>query len=489
MDDADSRVQTRPTFDARPVDMVDDTASRTYQKYGKVDLASSTTAGKEGNYLDSGLMLGRSFRVGWSQDGRVINLGTLYNSAKPAKFDVVKLDKFKLTPTATPTSTDLLLRTLSLQLSHTTIYPSTTTSSVPVASPSASLRFHHFVAPLSPLDRTTEAHLFRLGHALFDEIKDLAIPEGASYILRDRIVELRRRERLEKWLEDVVRGEVEEDLRAAAASGGKGFAAKRIFALLSGHQVERACDSAIEGKDLRLATLVAQAGGDAAFREDVFQQLARWRKYGSNEFISKEYRRVYELLCGNVGSTEAEKDAVAFHVAEGLDWKRAFGLHLWYGTLNRSVGSAVAQYESAANVDPLVASPLPSYLEKPEATPPSSSVWKAGSDTPSDPLFQLLKIFTSPTHALESVLLPRNFGTSPLDYRLPWHLYILLSRVLRRRDFGDRVELGEDGEGRGEEGNSVRADAVTEGYAMQLEAEGRWDWAIFVLLHLELEEK
>jgi hypothetical protein len=37
--------------------------------------------------------------------------------------------------------------------------------------------------------------------------------------------------------------------------------------------------------------------------------------------------------------------------------------------------------------------------------------------------------------------------------------------------------------------NSVTADRVTEAYAMQLEAQGEWHWAAFVLLHIELPDR
>lgn len=310
----------------------------------------------------------------------------------------------------------------------------------------------------------------------------------------ERVTEHRRKARLEKWLEDAVRGSVEEDLRTCAAKGGSGEGARRVFALLTGHQIERACEAAIEGKDLRLATLLAQAGGDDDFREDVYLQLAKWREYRVDAHIDVEYRRVYELLCGNVGLSEgvAYGDKVDgandVHVAEGLDWKRAFGLHLWYGTFDSNLSTVVQRYEEASNDDEKVSPPLPQYLESPVASTSALSWSPSTTERPSDPLFQLLKLYTSPTHPLEFVLLPRNFGSSPLDYRLPWHLYTLFSRVLRRRDFEDRVEVGEDAE-QGIQGNSVRADAVTESYAAQLELAGMWQWSVFVLLHLELSEQ
>lgn len=414
------------------------------------------------------------------------------------------------------------MRDLKLQLSHTPIYPATSTSPAPVAVPHPDLRFHHFVASLSASDRSTEANLWRLGHALFDEIQDLELPangEDQADPTQHRYIEdVRRRDLLEQWLADVVRSQVEEELRnivddSSSTSKRSSVGAQRIFTLLSGHQIERACDAALEAGDLRLATLLAQAGGDDAFREDLYLQLSKWREYRVDAHISPAVRRVYEVLCGNVGTSEGRQagdradDVKELHVAQGLDWKRAFGLHLWYGTWRAPLATAVARYESAFAAESQVAQPLPEYLVSPPMTKDESrSTWRnLDSDptsAPTDPLYQLIKLFTSPTHPLEQALLPRNFGSSPLDYRLPWHLYILFSRVLRRRDFEDRLEVDHEDEDlvhgqRDErmngaatvEGISVTADRVTESFASQLELNGLWEWASFVLLHLELPDR
>lgn len=306
---------------------------------------------------------------------------------------------------------------------------------------------------------------------------------------------MRRRGKLEGWLEDVVRAEVEEELRNLGSSSSGGAAAKRVFTLLSGHQIERACEAALEAGDLRLATLVAQAGGDDEFREDLYLQLAKWREYKVDSHIEPAYRRVYELLCGNVGVSEGrgKGDKVdgceEINVAEGLGWKRALGLHLWYGTFQAPVATAVERYDQAGTVAP----PTPSYLLSSPTSSTDPTTWAPSAhDIPLDPLYHLLKLSVSPTHSLESALLPRNFGSSPLDARLPWHLYILLSRVLRRRDFEDRVEIDQEEmqeeDEEGAEGNSVRADLLTTGYADQLESLGMWEWSAFVLLHLEMED-
>ncbi|KAI5477610.1 hypothetical protein MNV49_006097 [Pseudohyphozyma bogoriensis] len=481
----------RPNFTSAPV--IDPAPFRQFRKYTRVDLPKSVTANRESTLIDSALSLGRSFRVAWGPNGEIIHLGSLYGEPAPTKSDVLAVSKFKTLSTSKPdtSASSTTVQTLQLQLSHTPIYLDPSGTPYPVPHPE--LRFSHFCASLSPLDRSPEAQLWRLGHALFDEIDDFAQPEEATGDILQRLTEIRRKDLLEKWLEDAVRAEVEDDLRDVAGSSSKDSGAQRVFTLLSGHQVERACQAALEAKDIRLATIVAQAGGDDSFREDLFLQLSKWREYRVDSHISNAYRRIYELLCGNVGVSEggSRTDKVDktddIRVSEGLDWKRAFGVHLWYGTFDTPLATTVQRYEKATTTKES-APPLPLYLEKPATKDPNSIPWAASKSIPTDPLFELIKLFTSSTHPLEQALLPRNFGPSPLDYRLPWHLYVLFSRVLRRRDFEDRIEVEEEDAEEGMEGNSPRADMVTEGYASQLELQGLWQWAAFVLLHLELPE-
>ncbi|SCV74597.1 BQ2448_7626 [Microbotryum intermedium] len=504
-----------------PTPAIDPSPFRPYRKYTRIPLDQSISKGKEGNLVDLGLALGRSFRVGWSPTGQLIHLGrgNLYGGPNVDKSDALKVEKFKTT-----LSTDMssAVRLLEIQLAHTPIYSTPAdpnnddpSSSIPFAVPHPELRFSHFVSEFACSDRSAEANLWRLGQALFDEIHDLAIPDNVvaeDPNVQGYVERLRRTERFERWLREVVRGEVEDELRriggeglGASSSDEDGAEANKIFALLSGHQIERACQAAIQAGDLRLATLLAQAGGDDEFRQDVFLQLVKWREYRVDSHILPEYRKIYELLCGNVGVSEGRKgkeaDSVVggveeVHVAQGLGWKRAFGLNLWYATFRSSIETAMELYERAFQGDPRVARPEPEYVTSPTRSRQGTQTeWSNRSgETPTDPLYQLVKLFTSSTHPLEQVLLPINFGPCPLDYRLPWHLYILLSRVLRRRDFDDRVqvefderEMDEGEEGRGMlEGNSVRADLMTEAYANQLEMNGEWTWSAFVLLHLEL---
>ena len=86
-----------------------------------------------------------------------------------------------------------------------------------------------------------------------------------------------------------------------------------------------------------------------------------------------------------------------------------------------------------------------------------------------------------------------SFSASPVDYRLPWHLYILLSRCLRTRDFRDRGAPGTSSHGYADadesqiegEGHSPSADLLASSYALELEQMHLPQEALFILLHLE----
>lgn len=69
---------------------------REFRKYSRVELPSSFTSGKEGNIVDAGLMLGRSFRIGCGPDGRLVHMGALYGAQKASGSDVLTLDFTRL---------------------------------------------------------------------------------------------------------------------------------------------------------------------------------------------------------------------------------------------------------------------------------------------------------------------------------------------------------------------------------------------------------
>ncbi|TKY86404.1 hypothetical protein EX895_004553 [Sporisorium graminicola] len=494
------------------------------KKLRKLDVAQSEAVAADDEILDAGLSLGRSFRVGWGPDGVLVHNGRIVSGSatKTEVADAVAstttstliLEKVKLFKDAETAKqeADKAEKLLCVQLDHTNV--ELDEDGVPTAYTDFATRFRHFATSFEHKDRSFEASLWRLGVALFDEI-ELHVPEGAPTATADRIRNMRRKAALSDWLRHTVAGTVESEARSHVAASRR---AALLFSYLSGNQVERAVNAALEAGDLRLATLIAQAGGDEEVRADISEQLLSWRKEGVDAHITRDHRRVYELLSGNVlvskgTDSRTTKDPIDqvgdLPICEGLDWKRAFGMFLWYeapyeAPLEHSFERYEAQVAPSASAGAGIAPPLPWYRESSSlgATRLRQLLQKHGGYD-RDAMFELLKLYVDPAYGLEPALNACAFGASNVDARLPWHLYNLLSRVLQRRDFGDRIELGlaeEDGDdadmldskeaarSKQVQGNSARADTLASAYATQLELLGLWKWSAFVLLHLELSE-
>lgn len=322
--------------------------------------------------------------------------------------------------------------------------------------------------------------------------------------------------------------------------------ADAAFTQLTGHQVSQACTTTAEGGYPKLATLISQAGGDAVYKDDIRAQLEIWKSEklapGSNPnsqngLVGRGVWRIYSLLCGldTDSANRPEDDLFA-----GLDWKRVFGLCLWYGTtVDASVADAVAAYEhiilkNSKGPSGEIARPIPKWAsasgKKGSQLPPvagpglglylGSSPRHAKDSLPDDPLYALVKLHADPALSLTSALNPRSFGPSGIDWGIGmcWHLYVILSRVMRVRDFADRGDPGvvrprkastprgraSLGNGRSRsgasadsrddddadsdiqvEGHSPTADLLASSYAFELESWGMVQEAAFVLLHLE----
>ncbi|KAG6888282.1 hypothetical protein C0995_009396 [Termitomyces sp. Mi166 len=473
---------------------------RPSRKYARVETSESAVQGNEGAFFDAGLAFGRSFRVGWGPGGTLVHLGSLCKPISTPKTSanssVVTRTVFPLYADATSGST-LCGKLLQHHLTHSPI--TLDDDDVPFADPDPDLlNFSSFVTLFPAADRSYEASLFRLGQALFDDI-DLCLGPSVTIDIQNRISAVRRKAALSAWLEDAVSTTVEAELRANSSADTP----TNVFTLLTGHQTEKAVNAAIDGEFWRLATLISQAGGDSDFQQDLKDQVEIWHEERIDVHIDESVRRVYALLAGWVdkvvvgsrgGGLEKCSDV---DVLKGLDWKRAFGLHLWY---SEPINAPIAQVYQAFNqlvIENRIPRPPPFYSEK-KALPPAS-LWNLPSLSPAtDGLFSLIRLHAEPACSLSQILTPLSFGSSPVDYSLSWHLYIVLSRCMRVRDFADRgdpvgrtrrmdddISESEEGDGIKQEGHSPSADLLASSYASQLESQGLIQEALFVLLHIE----
>ncbi|KAJ4000271.1 nuclear protein 96-domain-containing protein [Lentinula boryana] len=423
------------SWDKRPsfAKDVQPTLTRPTRKYTRVDSTMSVTNGAEGALADAGLSMGRSFRIGWGPGG-VLVLPTSGTT-------VLK------TQTPILSSNSLSPQLLQHQLSHSPISPDD--GGVPFANPSPeALRFSSFASLFPATDASEEATMFRLGSALFDPLSLHLSSKAATPDVRLRVSLLTRKDALSNWLQATVAPTVQEFLQSHLAASAPTVA----FAHLTGHQLERACDAVMDGGYPTLATLIAQAGGDSQYRADLLEQSHIWTDQKVDMLIDRDLRKIYALLAGDLN----------LDVVHGLDWKRIFGLHFWFA---EPMNTPIAQIFN-------------SFVE-------------STNDGSEDLTFSLLRLYSEETCSLSEILQPRT-SVGQLDYTIPWHLYIILSRCMRVRDFPDRGDVrnayadNDQPEPEPEfEGHSHTADLLTSTYALQLEQQSMIQEAVFVLLHLE----
>ncbi|KAH8926737.1 Nucleoporin2-domain-containing protein [Atractiella rhizophila] len=430
----------------------------------RYDMRNTASHFAPSSSVDAGLMLGRSFRASWGSKGQLVYLGKLSGATSNPPKGTVVIRKVK-------EESDLHLDTsLSVHLQHTIIED---VEGIPQAIPRSSLRFADLASQFPRDDRSHKAIVYRLCEVLFDEVDLGCTPKDRDVL--SHILAHKRRDGFSHWLEHTVAKDVEDSLPSSSARDSH-YA--RIFALLTGFQVDRACQSSLDAKNLRLATLLSQIGGDETFRNDIALQLSTWKQDQVDPHIPTDLRKIYELLDGNthiIPNIRGEEVSMT----NGLDWKRVFGLHFWYGVHCADIGSALSSYTQSTKRVGGATKPLPWYIDSASKT-----------HSVHDSIYELLQLFCSVDYPLEAALSPRSYGPDALDYSIPWHLYVVFSRALHIRDLDDREETIpiEYQNGDAVEGHSHRADRITLSYASQLELHGAWKWAIFVLLHLELPE-
>ncbi|KAG8759967.1 hypothetical protein FRC11_001141, partial [Ceratobasidium sp. 423] len=478
----------RSTFPAR--DVLPEPEPEPLRKYERVSNDKSVTKSFAGAYMDAGLALGRSFRVSWGPNGELVHLGKICGvnekDSLPLSPSVINVSRVPLLSNPEDVEVQRANKLLDYQIKNSDV--DLDDQGVPVATPNDDIRFHQVADLFGPDDRSHESSVWRLGAALFDEI-NIRLAQGVASDIREQITVMRRRHALAKWLQLTVAPSVEFDLRELSGTS----AANRAFLMLTGNQVSRATEATMEANEMHLATLISQIGGDAEFRNDIESQLAKWKEQKIDAHIDVWVRKIYALLAGIVSSVEGSKSRDPAEkcsdivVAENLDWKRVYGLHLWFGGFfNSPAVESLESYEAAWNGASLgAAPPHPWYIERPASVDSEALTWSVpGEGTPKDALFEIIKLAMDDTVPLDVALYPRAFGPSPIDYRIPWHAYILLARVLQKRDVSDRSVVEEEGN-EPQLSYSHKADVITSNYASQLESLGLWWYSVFVLLHLQ----
>jgi nuclear pore complex protein Nup98-Nup96 len=461
---------------------------------------------KEEVRLDALQLLGRSFRVGWGHDWTIYHSGMPCGRNRDGGFSIFsattsvadpdipegslpyrvlseKVSSHPIQMAHIPVGSvslgyDPLLR---IQLKHSSpvergggrgeLPHYSTTQGTDALEDYASLP-----RDLWPTDRQTSTHfwqVWQLCKALWGNLpkdEESVVEEGGKYHKR-----MARRDIFTAWLADVISYDSEEEIAKKQTSGG---AMDAVFALLLCGNVKEAVSICLKNKDYRLATLIAQGGwGNPSLMNHCREQLSEWETLKAYAHISDSYLKVYVLLAGLMVWRVPRKDIA---LCGGLEWKKSLALHLWYvcpptASIEEAVETFQNGFMGCDDVEPYTCPPRPPYLQHDTSVKqqlPSSSDLpddddEDGKDSVYDTCFCLLQLYGEDVRgSLESLLSPQSSTNDPMDYRMSWHLYQVLQ------------SLGLDTL------SAVTAEELHLNYAAQLEQEGLWHWAVFVLLHL-----
>ncbi|KAL1801499.1 hypothetical protein ACET3X_001841 [Alternaria dauci] len=430
--------------------------------------------------------------------------GGVFATAQEPLVDATKDTRF----VKMPTFSDSAPETLSLQKQHTKIV---TSDGVPLAkllADPAPVEFSSMANAVA-LDTPAGVHeqqAWQLLSLLFDDAD--RIPAD----VREENVNVYRKEKLSEFWKLLVWDDAQKHAQQAAT------AEERAIAHLSCNNVADACHTLLDGLDLRLATMVAQIGGDETLRQSMVAQLDEWRRLDVLSEMEDAQRALYELLSGNCTKAEGkagagrENRASTFNIASrfALDWRRAFGLRLWYGTLiDEPIEMAVAQFADAVRDGNEDVKPVPWFIQ--------DNVDMGWNDPDAehreDLLWGILKLYAAEKMGLsanvEDVLAPENVSGNPFNARLSFQLFQLFkSRQDDETEADERKVAMPTSRGQSEDDGMFRrslqswsapgaaddvqaanplvelSDKITLTYAASLHTPEHWTTAIWVYSHL-----
>ncbi|XP_026470889.1 nuclear pore complex protein Nup98-Nup96-like [Ctenocephalides felis] len=436
---------------------------------------------------DASLYNGRRFKNGWGSQNLLLTLTTkdLFESLEPES-NLENLHSYLIGRQENDCSTTLIqavqvgqaekwfeklvLPHMDVQLDYTEIihndkYPKAITNP-------GVLEAHYEVSQKLHDKRENSFDQFHYNTQVWDLVKALwgyiAALEGLES--SDHIAIMCRRRAFSEWLERW--SALETTIQTSKASENKDNYSEEhletIINLLSQHKIEEATDIAQENGDYYLSMLLSQISSGPMVRELLKQQLISWRDVEGDLFISPMRLRAFLLVAG-IPVFESTHGMI--NICEGLDWKRSLAVHLWYISMpTASIADCLQLYEKAFKLDdPDV--DLKPYACSPD--PPYHCCTNVGQERKSiqDLCFHLLKLNTCHSHTLESLLNPATHTPDALDYRLSW----FLQQTLKSIGYGHSSELSQS--------------MIHTSFASQLETNGLWHWAVFVLLHIESDER
>ncbi|XP_052555225.1 nuclear pore complex protein Nup98-Nup96 isoform X2 [Tympanuchus pallidicinctus] len=459
------------------------------RQQGLVPLESSITYGKGKLLMDTALFMGRAFRVGWGPNWTLVNCGDQLSGSRgmedlpceaaeygflpapvapkilPESPFKVHLEKLNLEQRKMNRDKQLYLIPLEIKLKHSTVHMD---EQCPLLAPNPGVSAIHDYADWvrtasedPAVMETVVKHwclTWTLCEAIWGNLKELeaSLEEPSEYVLA-----LERRRAFSRWLSETAAARIDEEVALTQHHNR----VEAVFSCLTGRRIGEACRLAQQAGNHRLALLLSQLVGSQPTRDLLTMQLVDWHRLQADCFIPEERLRIFALLAGKPVWQLSERTSI--NVCSQLDWKRCMAIHLWYLLPpTASISQALAMYEAAfqttSESEKYACCPLPPYLE-------GSGCVIEEDDNAGRPLrdvcFHLLKLYSDRHYDLDQLLDPRSITCDPMDYRLSWHLW----EVLRALNYSHLCRQGQG--------------VLNASYAAQLESEGLWEWAVFVVLH------
>lgn len=397
--------------------------SLTYEMYRRLGCKDS---------IDMGMFMGRSFRTSFGPSGQLVVISATNRSTH-------QVDLY--TPFCADEQTKTQVeKNFQVHLKHAlpipTASPATLLPYYQLPSDAAMVQcLHEYIQ--AAVGTEVDSRVWTLMNALFGQEcvgeDALLAPVKDDERLADTRCTIdgldRRREGISRWLEDTIGIETEGDVIPDNTYD-------RILYHLSRHELEAACDVAVDSKHLRLATLLAQADVYHAepFRQLLAEQLRQWSHSGAQALIDDKLWLLYQLLSGEIVFLEQ------------LSWKQNMAMILWYHQgPGQRITTALDQLTHELSRDGDNA--LLSYPDP-------------------DGLYQLLQLYTERQPSVRLAIAPSGFTTNVMDMQTSWHLYAVLHQYNHILP-------------------PVYASGLTHAFVFQLECLGLWHWAVYVALGLE----
>jgi nuclear pore complex protein Nup98-Nup96 len=274
-----------------------------------------------------------------------------------------------------------------------------------------------------------EQSAWELASILFGDISGAVPVSGpdSTKVLKRQV----RKEKLSEFWQRLVQQEVE-----TAAQFGKS-PEEKAFLYLTGGNIPEACATLLGGANFHLAQLTAQLPGDQTFRDTLNKQIEAWRKRTDWPEMTDAVRALYEVFSGevcecrglSVTGQENKASTFKFSTRYRYEWRRAFGLRLWYGTLRGDdIAQAVIGYSKDLADFKEAATPSPWFLRSLE-----NQGWTDPEpNSREDVLWSLLKLYASQVEIqgsespvltdLEKMFAPESISGYPYDARLSFQL-------------------------------------------------------------------